>query len=226
MLGILVQLAISWLIVWLYNRKNLGVLGLSITRQRMGYFILFFVITSCFCASGFLLKMHFGNQHWRINPTLSIGLVANGIWWNLKSVLFEELIFRGVLLYILLDKLGATKAILISAAAFGIYHWFSFGILGNPVQMLIVFLITGAMGMVLAFAYCKTSSLYPSIGIHLGWNLTQISVFSNGPIGKGVFVPFGDAAFRTDSILIFIVVTFLPLLMALLINYLILKKYR
>lgn len=226
MLGILVQLSLSWLIVWLYNRKNLSVLGLRITRQRMGYFILLFVITACLCASGFLLKMYFGNQRWQINPALSLRLIADGFWWNLKSVLFEELIFRGILLYILLDKLGTTKAIVISAAAFGVYHWFSFGVLGNPVQMLIVFLITGTMGMVLAYAYKKTSSLYAPIGIHLGWNLTQIFIFSNGPIGKGVFVPVGNAAFRTDSILIFIVVTFFPLLMALQINYLILKKYR
>ncbi len=224
MLGILVQLIISWFIVWLFDKKNLSVLGFLPTKQRTADFFLFFVITSIFCSLGFVLKMYFGKQQWHVNPELSINLVISGIWWNIKSVLFEELIFRGVLLYILLNKLGMIKAIFISAAAFGIYHWFSFGIIGNPVQMIVVFFITGVMGLLLAYGYAKTFSLYIPIGIHFGWNFTQIFIFSGGPIGKGILVPDNDIPFTTNSYLIFIIVTFLPMLLALSINFLILKK--
>ncbi|MDE3250076.1 MAG: CPBP family intramembrane metalloprotease [Bacteroidota bacterium] len=226
MLGILVQLTLSWLIIWLYNRKGLSVLGFGITGKRFFYFLLLFLVTAGFCASGFLLKMYLGHQSWQLNPALSLKLVWDGFWWNLKSVLFEELIFRGVLLYILLDKIGTTKAILVSAAAFGIYHWFSFGVLGNPLQMIIVFLMTGTMGLLLAYAFSKSRSLYLPIGIHLGWNFTQIFVFSNGPIGKGIFIPVGDASFRTDSMLLFIAVTFLPVVLMLLVDFLIVKRLK
>lgn len=224
MIGILIQLAVSWLIIWLVERKNLSVLGFHITRQHLVDFILFFFVTASICALAFLLKMYFGNLQWQVNPHLSAQLILSGIWWNIKSVLFEELIFRGVLFYILLKKLGNVKAIIISAAAFGIYHWFSFGVFGNPVQMAITFLITGAMGLVLAYGYAKTYSLYIPIGIHLGWNLTQIFIFSQGPIGNGIFIPANSEQFRTNSYFIFFLVSFLPLLLALFTNYMMIRK--
>src|SRR5688572_24242204 len=104
MLGILVQLAISWLIIWFIEKKNLEVLGLSPTKIKLADFFLFFLLTGLCCAAGFLLKMYFFNEQWKINPVLSATLVWKGIWWNIKSVLFEELIFRGVLLYIAIKK--------------------------------------------------------------------------------------------------------------------------
>lgn len=223
MLGIIVQLALSWLIIWFAERGNLSVLGLGINRSRINDFFIFFILTSIFCASGFLMKSFFDGPKWQLNPALSFNLVINGIWWNIKSVLFEELIFRGVLLYILIRKLGELKGILISAVAFGIYHWFSFGLFGQVLAMAFTFILTGAMGFVLAFGYAKTFSLYIPIGIHLGWNLTQIFIFSQGPIGNGIFIPKDAAPFRTDSYLVYFGVTFVPVLLALIGNYYLIK---
>ncbi len=224
MLGILVQLIISWIVVYFFNKNNLSVLGFGVTKKRIADFGIFFLLTAVICASGFLLKMYFGEQRWQLNPKLNVALVWNGLWWNIKSVLFEELIFRGVLLYILIQLTGAKKAIIISAVAFGVYHWFSFGVIGNPVQMLYTFFITGAMGMVLAYGYAQTNSLYVPVGIHLGWNFTQLFIFSQGTIGNGVLVATDNLGFRTNSYLIFFLVTFVPLLLALLLNYLLIKK--
>jgi uncharacterized protein len=226
MAGIIVQLAISWIIIWFVERRSLAVLGFSPTKRRLLDFLAFFLLTAIFCASGFLMKMYFGKQEWRLNPDLSPEVVWAGLSWNIKSVLFEELIFRGVLLYILIRKVGSVRAVLVSAIAFGIYHWFSFGVIGNALQMAMTFIITGAMGLVLAYGYSKTFSLYVPVGIHLGWNVTQIFVFSQGPIGNGVFVPLDPAPFLTNSYVIFFLVTLLPMVMALLINYLILKRRR
>ena len=224
MLGILVILLLSWIIIRLFEKKHLSVLGFRPTPKRLCDFMLFFLLTAAFCASGFLMKMYFGDQRWQLNPGLSLKLIADGIWWNIKSVLFEELIFRGVLLYILIKRIGAKKAILVSAIAFGIYHWFSFGVFGNPVQMTGTFLITGAMGLVLAYGYAKTLSLYIPIAIHLGWNLTQIFIFSQGPIGNGILIPTQPGGFRTDSYFIFFLVTFLPMVLAVAGNYWMIRK--
>ena len=46
MVGILVQLAISWLLAWLFVKKGLEVLGLFPTRNRLLHFIIFFIIIS------------------------------------------------------------------------------------------------------------------------------------------------------------------------------------
>ena len=124
MIGIIVQLAISWIIVWLFEKKNLGVLGFYPTRSRLLDFGLFFIVTSACAASGFFMRMYFG-ERWTFNPECTWKLLADGLSYNIKSVLFEELIFRGVIFYILIKRIGVVKALVISAVAFGIYHWFS-----------------------------------------------------------------------------------------------------
>src|SRR5688500_7879100 len=217
MLGIIIQLILSWIIVFAIERKHLGVLGLAPSKQRIKELGLFFLVSSICCALGFIIKIISNDQVWHLNPKLSFMLVLEGFWWNLKSVLFEELIFRGVLLYILIRRLGSAYAMVISAAAFGIYHWFSYGIIGNPEQMTYVFILTGMMGLLLAYAYNKTFSLYVPIAIHLGWNLVQNFIFSSGPIDDGIFI--SRNAFRTDSWLVFLSASILPMASILLINF-------
>ena len=224
MIGIIVQLAISWLIIWLVEKKDLSVLGFFPTRKRISDFLLFFLITALCCASEFLMRIYFAKEQWQVNPHLTLKLVLEGTWWQLKSVLFEELIFRGVLLYILIKKLGVVKAIIISAIAFGIYHWFSHEVIGDPKQMIITFLMTGIMGLLFAYGYAKTFSLYVPIAIHLGWNLTKGFIFSEGPIGNGVFIQKQPQPQVTVSYFLFFIIMFLPILSTWIINFLILKR--
>lgn len=223
MAGIIVQLALSWLLVWLFEKKNLGVLGLRPTKQRISGFGLFFLITAACCASGYLMRTFVG-QRWEMNPLFTTRLLWEGLWWNIKSVLFEELIFRGVILYILIKRTGAGKAIIISSVAFGIYHWFSYELFGNPVQMIIIFIITGTMGLVYAYGYAKTFSLYIPCAIHLGWNFTNNFIFSNGNIGKGMLMAAQPAYTVTVSYFVYYLITLLPLISAIVINYLLLKR--
>lgn len=226
MIGIVVQLALSWLIIWLVEKKDLRVLGLSPTKRRLADFALFFSITALCCASDFILRMLFAEQRWVFNPQLSFKLILDGFWWNLKSVLFEELIFRGVLFYILIKRIGMSWAIVISSVAFGIYHWFSQEVFGNPVQMLFTFIITGLMGVVYAYGYAKTFSLYIPIAIHLGWNVVRSVVFSETVIGDQLLVQVKPVPQVQVSYFIFIVVVFFPMLSALLINFFLLKRKR
>ncbi len=226
MLGVIVQLLISWLIIWLFEKSSLKFLGFYPTKKRLIGFAVFFIVTAICCSSYFFMRMLFAKQHWELNPKLTANLVLTGIWWNVKSVLFEELIFRGVVFYILIKKWGHTKAIIISAIAFGIYHWFSQGSLGNPVQMGITFLITGIMGLVYAYAYSKTFSLYFPIAIHLGWNLTSSVIFSNSVIGNQFFTQVKPVPEVQVGYFIFFCIRFIPLLSAYLINYFMLKRMK
>src|SRR5690349_4718917 len=105
MAGIFVQLAISWLLVWLFEKKNLNVLGLIPNSRRIILFFIFFFVTAACCASGFLLRNLLGNESWYLNPNFSFRLLLKGLSWHIKSVLYEELIFRGVLLYILIKRI-------------------------------------------------------------------------------------------------------------------------
>lgn len=226
MTGIIVQLLISWLIIWLFEKGDLGVLGFYPGRKRLFGFMLFFLVAALCCSSDFILRMIFAKQQWQLNPKLSTNTLLTGIWWNIKSVLFEELIFRGVLLYILIKKLGQAKGIIISAIAFGIYHWYSLEVIGNPVQMAIVFATTGIMGLLYAYGYAKTFSLYIPMAIHLGWNLTRSVIFSSTVIGDQLLVPVKPVPEVTVSYFVYFCIIYLPLLSVLLINFVLLKRMK
>jgi hypothetical protein len=126
-----------------------------------------------------------------LNENISGAIVFESFFWDVKSVFTEELIFRGALLYILIQKLGSRKAVLVSAIAFGIYHWFSYGVLGNVVAMIFVFIGTGLMGYAWALAFSKTKSIMLPFGLHLGWNFVHNTIFSKGPLGELVLVSSG-----------------------------------
>ena len=224
MLGIIVQLLISWLIIWLFEKGSLQVLGFNPTKKRLIGFVIFFLVTALCCSSDFFMRMLFAKQQWELNPKLTANLILTGIWWIVKSVMFEELIFRGVLFYILIKKLGHSKAIIISATAFGIYHWFSQGSLGNPLQMAITFVTTDIMGLVFAYAYSKTFSLYYPIALHLGWNLTSSVIFSKSILGDQLFTQVKPVPEVQVGYFIFFCIMLIPLLSAYLINFLMLKK--
>lgn len=184
MSGILAELLISWLLLWFICKKHLSVLGFKPTNIRLRD-----LGTGLLIGAGCCIIYHLmATNSWMINRLATIQTAFKGAWWVLKSVLFEELIFRGALLYIAIKKLGVMKACLLSAASFGIYHFFSYNLFGNPAQMLIVFLMTGISGLIFAFSFAKTGSLYLPVALHFGWNYFNIVVFSSGPLGRQLLV--------------------------------------
>jgi membrane protease YdiL (CAAX protease family) len=222
MIGIIVELAVSWLLLWLIEKKDLRVLGLLPNGRRMTQFGILFLVAGIFCASGFFIRMYYG-ERWGLNPEYSFSQFMLAVWWNIKSVLYEELIFRGAILYILIKRLGAVWGIVLTSMGFGIYHWFSFEVLGNVAAMVEFFLITGAMGLVLAYGFWITRSMYAGIGIHLGWGIAQIVIFSGGPLGKQLYVQLPSLPVHV-SYFVYGMVVFLPILSVLGISFLLLRK--
>lgn len=197
MIGLLVELLLSWLLLWFFERQNPLILGISPTKTRLFQFIGGFGVAAAICAIYFYLQTIFSETHWSLNENFSFLNGLSGFWWTLKSVLFEELIFRGALLYIAIKTIGLRRACMLSAIAFGIYHWFSFNAFGNPAQMIFVFLLTGIWGLMFAYAFAITKSLFLPIGLHLGWNLMNIVVFSQGPLGDQFLISSGGVAINT-----------------------------
>lgn len=90
-------------------------------------------------------------------------------WLGILSIaifgpILEELLFRGAITNALLEKYTPTKAIIISALVFGIFHI-------NLAQVVTATLI----GLLLGWVYYKTKSLIPCILIHILNN--SLSVF-------------------------------------------------
>lgn len=188
MLGILVALIISWIILFLVERRSILSLGFLPILKRLKQFVVGFMITAALCAGVQTLELLLQSATWYLNEKYNANLMLGMLRWDFISVLTEELVFRGALLFILIKRLGSEKGVLISAIAFGIYHWFSFGIFGNVVPMFFVFIGTGLMGYAWALAFSKTNSIFMALGFHLGWNFMFNSIFSHGPSGEGLLI--------------------------------------
>lgn len=191
MLGLIVELIISWLLLWIFYKRNLLVLGIVPIKSRL--FNLFFglLIAVACCTVYHLSFTVFANYNWTLNNEFTGQTLLSSSWWTLNSVLYEELIFRGALLYILIKKLGVRTACITSAISFGVYHWFTSGAMGNPLQMTFVFLMTGIWGTMFAITFAKTKSLYLPIGLHFGWNFISTVIFSQGPLGNQLLIGRG-----------------------------------
>lgn len=194
MLGIVILLALSWLLLHFIENKNLLALGLMPPAKRIRQFTVSFILTALLCFLAQYLEAFFKDSSWVINEKMTTKALFQSAYWDIKSVLSEELVFRGALLYLLIHKMGRKKSILLSAAAFGVYHWFSYGVIGNLIPMLLVFLGTGLMGYAWALAFAKSKTMVIPFGLHLGWNVVYNTVFSKGPLGETLLVSEGGQA--------------------------------
>ena len=87
--------------------------------------------------------------------------IAGFIMVAIAAPIFEEILFRGIILRALLKKYNPYLAILLSAIGFGIFHM-------NPWQ----FLYATVLGLYLGYMYWKTRSLFYPIVIHTLLNAT------------------------------------------------------
>jgi len=218
--------AISWLLVWLFDKSSLTVLGLMPTKSRLILVATLFCVTTVCGSTAFLLKIYFAKEQYTINPNLTTTLALTEIWENIRSVLTEELLCRGVGLYILIKKLGNKWAIIISSVIFGLLHWLNIGVFGNVIQMGIVFAFTFGMGLLLAYSYAKTFSILIPFAIHLGWNLTQNFIFPGRPEGNHFFILAAPPPIVILSYFVFFIMLLFPKISAIGFDYLIVKRQK
>lgn len=193
MLGVLVVFIISWIILWFFSKEHITVLGVAPNGRRLREFSIGLILMALFCVINLISQSYFKEISYVRNPIYGFWESLNGMWWTFKAALFEELIFRGAILYILIKRVGINWACIISAIAFGIYHWFSYQMFGRGIiPMIYVFLLTGAGGWMFAYAFAKTKSIYAPLGLHFGWIVVSIVVFSAGPLGNSLFVIDGE----------------------------------
>jgi uncharacterized protein len=187
LLGLLLA---SWLLLRL-ERKSLASIGFDQPVRRFQFFGLgFTVMALAALAQQWLLAIPHGIT-WQWDPHVTLRTFAQATRWHANSVLIEELVFRGYLLYQALRWLRR-GALVLSAVAFGIYHWFTFGVIGDPVSMAVVFVYTGLVGFMLAAAFRFTGSIAAPIGLHFGWNFMIQVVFSSSPL-QGTDIPWSVA---------------------------------
>lgn len=188
-----ILLALSWLLLRLEGR-GLNTIGIDQPRRRSIEFAVGFVALGLAVGTQQLGLALSAGDAFVANTDFGVRDLVSALRFTINSVLYEELLFRGYLLYRAIQWFGTTRAVLLSAAAFGVYHWFTYNAFGNPAMMAFVFLMTGMFGYVWARAFVATGSVALPIGLHLGWNTVANVVFSGGPLGRALLVPRSGAS--------------------------------
>lgn len=100
-----------------------------------------------------------------------------------KSGIFEELVFRGVLFRSVEDLAGSWVALVVSSLVFGFLH-----LLNPGATVAGAAYISVEAGVLLGAAYLLTQRLWIGIGFHMLWNYVQSAVYS-GVVSGGVDEP-------------------------------------
>ncbi|HTC19617.1 MAG TPA: CPBP family glutamic-type intramembrane protease, partial [bacterium] len=175
-----VELFLSWLLLRLFGYRKLEVLGFYPTRNRLLQFLSGLILAVFLvCLLQYILSVPVHNP-WQVNPRYTLHDLGSLALFLFKSVVFENLIFFGAPLYILIDKIGIPRAVGFASVAFGIYHWFSWGVLGQPWPMLIDFVILGGLGLAFALGFAWTKAAYLPFALHFGVDMATMS-FGKGP---------------------------------------------
>ncbi len=199
MIGLLVAFLFSWLLLQRIARESIAVLGIAPSKRRLEELLVGVLFMAGVGVINFVGQAYFKKIGYQLNPDYGVGRMLVGSFWVLRAVVFEELVFRGALLYLLIKYIGVVRACLLSSLAFGVYHWFSYEVFGSRlVLMLYILLVTGCGGWMFSYAFAKTQSLYAPTGLHLGWNLVAAVVFSSGPIGGQLLLQQGEAVEWSD----------------------------
>jgi membrane protease YdiL (CAAX protease family) len=130
----------------------------------IGGFLLVLVVAGARSLGEFQLDWAPYTNPLRLVLTLGILIVAAA---------FEELIFRGYPMQVLMKGMGPWPAMLIMSSLFGLLH------ARNPNSSVLGVFNTIVAGMMLSLAYFKTRSLWFPYGLHLAWN-----------VGTGMLVGF------------------------------------
>ena len=185
MIGILVAFLLTWFVLRVIAHEPVAVLGIAPNPRRLKECLVGLLFMAGIGVVNFTWQAHFKQISYQLNPDYGVGEMLAGSFWVLRAVVFEELVFRGALLYLLIKRIGVVRACLLSSLVFGVYHWFSYEVFGSRlVLMIYILLVTGCGGWMFSYAFAKTRSLYAPVGLHLGWNLVAAVVFSSGPIGN------------------------------------------
>ncbi|NMM47629.1 CPBP family intramembrane glutamic endopeptidase [Marinigracilibium pacificum] len=155
---------------------------------RMGYVfkdILIGILISAFIMTLMYLTLlgfdliRFDGFSWWSKEAGTLGAFTEASIWTALAVLFqfivvawwEELVFRGIILQNIAMGLNLKWGVFISTIGFAVLH------ATNPSATIMSTLIIMLITLKLVYAYMKTGQLWLAVGLHLGWNFFQASIF-------------------------------------------------
>lgn len=172
----LLVLAITW---WMYRRehKDLSALGLNPTLKHLSLLPAGFIVSIIFYGLISLIISLLTGVPLLLNRSITILFLLSGIYNILASVILEELLFRGYCFMKTIEATNVKKAQILFAILFVLYHWINKNLFSQPLVM-VAFMVFITLGHFLfSTALLRSGSMYLSIGMHLGWNWSDLYIF-------------------------------------------------
>lgn len=174
-LAIAVQIGLALAAIALYfaygkfiERRDVTELATPDMGREWGIGLLIGVGLYTACAVALMLL-----GYYRVEGLNPVAFALPAVALAIKSGVFEELIFRGVLHQSVETILGSWAGIVVASFVFGFLH------LMNPAATLAgAVYISIEAGLLLSAAYMVTRRLWMCIGFHMGWNFVQEGIYS------------------------------------------------
>ena len=118
----------------------------------------------------------------RATFTMATGIdgLGGSLMAYFAAAILEELIFRAVIFRIVEQMAGTMLAIIVSAGLFALLHSLNPGVTAMGIVSVAL-----AGGITFALLYVLTRNLWLVIGVHLGWNFAEGSLFGAQVSGSG-----------------------------------------
>jgi len=86
MAGLIVELIISWLLLWIFCKQSILVLGIVPTKSRLFNLLFGFLIAAGCCVVYYFSFTLFANHVWSVNHQFTGKKLVKSSWWTLNSV--------------------------------------------------------------------------------------------------------------------------------------------
>ena len=162
----------GWVMLVRFDGRPPGALGFAITRATARELLVGFGVGAVLIAAATLLLLASGSARFIPDTGTAAGYVATLAWtfaYFALAAAYEEVWFRGYGFQALVQGIGVWPAVVLSSALFASFH------LGNPEVDAIAIANIFLAGVLLAFAYLRTRSLWFATALHAGWNWTMAS---------------------------------------------------
>jgi membrane protease YdiL (CAAX protease family) len=169
------------------DRRSFSSLGFAIDRTTVFDLAFGFVLPAVLFGLIFAIETFTGwlTFEGTALQTDSLPTIVGGLMLGLGVFVlvgwYEELLSRGYQLQNLVDGLNLPWGILLSSSVFALLH------LGNPSADLVSTLGILFAGIFLAYGWVRTGKLWLPIGLHIGWNFFEGTVFGFPVSGTGGF---------------------------------------
>lgn len=182
--GVFAMIPLTLAFVWLGGDVRSGV-GLSLSGTRLTQFGVGVALGAAMVFTWCLVfRAGFGIR-WERNVQVTGFFWLAGVWFYLKSAVFEELVFRGYGFVRLSESLGFRAAQALTAILFAVYH-----VLNVGMPLVPALLFTGMGSLLFGYAFMRSGGVMLPIGMHAAWNFWQEQLMASSGRGQaGMWKP-------------------------------------